>query len=205
MTEQYVSDCVAVRRRKLDELFADQPYLSATMMASRLHERMADERPPVHIPVVSMPDSDDEVLVRLIEGRRRNAFPTDATSPEPQARTSEPENASERGRPAREHVSPPDFDTTQDGWTRLELLVDFRACPPRIRGVDGTEFGREVMTVAETAQFLRVSPKTVRAWVRQGQLPCARMGRRLRFRRTAVLEWMQRQEQDGGARPAPPL
>ncbi len=30
------------RRRKLDELFADEPYLSATMKARRLHEKMND-------------------------------------------------------------------------------------------------------------------------------------------------------------------
>lgn len=36
---------VEARRRRLEELFEDQPFLSATMKASRLHERQVAPRP----------------------------------------------------------------------------------------------------------------------------------------------------------------
>lgn len=36
---------VEARRRRLEELFEDEPFLSATMRASRLHERKVPDRP----------------------------------------------------------------------------------------------------------------------------------------------------------------
>jgi excisionase family DNA binding protein len=42
------------RRRRLDELFEDEPYLSATMRASRLHEREAPGETQVHLQEVPL-------------------------------------------------------------------------------------------------------------------------------------------------------
>ncbi len=41
----------------------------------------------------------------------------------------------------------------------------------------------EMLTVHEVAQLLRVEPRTVRDWIRTGQLPAIRIGRMLRIRR----------------------
>ena len=48
-----------------------------------------------------------------------------------------------------------------------------------------------LLTVAETADLLRTSPKAVYAMVARGQLPgVIRIGRNLRFRRDALLDWI---------------
>jgi excisionase family DNA binding protein len=40
------------------------------------------------------------------------------------------------------------------------------------------------MTVFEVAELLRVNPQTVRNWIDKGSLPAARVGRRVRIRRS---------------------
>ena len=48
-----------------------------------------------------------------------------------------------------------------------------------------------LMTVAEVADLLRTSPKAVYAMVAREQLPgVRRIGRNLRFRRDALLDWL---------------
>lgn len=50
-----------------------------------------------------------------------------------------------------------------------------------------------LLTVEELGELLRVSPKAVYAMVRRGQVKGAiKVGRRLRFDRDAVLEWLGR-------------
>jgi excisionase family DNA binding protein len=48
----------------------------------------------------------------------------------------------------------------------------------------------EVLTLAETAQLLRVSEDAVRELASQGDLPGRKVGRRWRFSRQAVIEWL---------------
>lgn len=50
----------------------------------------------------------------------------------------------------------------------------------------GTESLDRVLTVAEVAEYLRVSTKTVYALVANGELPSFRIGRALRCRMSAV-------------------
>ena len=47
-----------------------------------------------------------------------------------------------------------------------------------------------LMTVAELAAYLRVNPKTVYDWAARGELPCLRLGNRLRFAADDVLRWL---------------
>jgi len=48
-----------------------------------------------------------------------------------------------------------------------------------------------LFTVTETAELLRTSPKAIYAMVARGQLPgIIRIGRNLRFRRDALLDWL---------------
>ena len=52
-----------------------------------------------------------------------------------------------------------------------------------------------LLTVAETADLLRTSPKAVYAMVARGQLPgVRRIGRRLLFRRDALLNWLDQKD-----------
>ena len=45
-----------------------------------------------------------------------------------------------------------------------------------------------LMTVEEVAELLSVSTRTVYRFVKQGDLPCVRVGHRIYFTRTAMIE-----------------
>ena len=47
---------------------------------------------------------------------------------------------------------------------------------------------RELLTLNETARLLRVTPETIRRYVRQGRIPAYHVGRGLRFDEGAVLK-----------------
>ena len=52
-----------------------------------------------------------------------------------------------------------------------------------------------LLTVAETAALLRTSRKAVYAMVERGQLPgVIRIGRRLLFRRDALVDWLDQKD-----------
>ena len=48
----------------------------------------------------------------------------------------------------------------------------------------------EVLTVKEVCELLRVHPSTVYKLLRQGKLPCFRVGSEWRFRKDLVMSWM---------------
>jgi excisionase family DNA binding protein len=54
---------------------------------------------------------------------------------------------------------------------------------------------KEVLNVVEAAQFLGISERTLRQLIAEKRLPFARIGGSLRLRRTALVEWLQQQEQ----------
>ena len=49
----------------------------------------------------------------------------------------------------------------------------------------------EVMTAREVAELLRVSSDTVHDYADAGKIPHRRMGRRLLFSRTAIMDWLR--------------
>jgi putative molybdopterin biosynthesis protein len=53
----------------------------------------------------------------------------------------------------------------------------------------------ENMTVKEVADFLRVSRQTVYTMVKQGKIPCFRVGTKVRFKRGDVIALTQTQTQ----------
>jgi excisionase family DNA binding protein len=57
---------------------------------------------------------------------------------------------------------------------------------------------REVLTLKEAADYLQVSPATLRAWAKRGRVAVARLGQgksaRLRFRREALLVALKQAE-----------
>jgi len=177
MIDKCPIDVMDARRRKLDELFADQPYLSPTMRASSLHDLGLDELPPLRIPV----DDDDDMPMRLVR-----LHETEPTVLAPFAMEA-----------VSLHVAPvvrtPPVAVPNGGEVRLELVLDVNAAQhvlsARIKPMEP-----EVMTVAEAARYLRISESTVRHWVRDEGMPSAQVGRRRRFRRDALLAWLESRE-----------
>ena len=55
----------------------------------------------------------------------------------------------------------------------------------------------DVLTAKQAAEFLQLSPETVKAKARAGLIPAAKVGREWRFSRRQLLEWIE----DGGTIP----
>lgn len=53
---------------------------------------------------------------------------------------------------------------------------------------------REVFSLPEAAEFLGVDDRTLRDWVKHRDVPCAKIGGLLRFRRVALLRWLREME-----------
>lgn len=49
----------------------------------------------------------------------------------------------------------------------------------------------EIMTIAETAQYLRTSLSTLYKLAQEGRVPCQKVGRHWRFRREAIDRWLE--------------
>jgi excisionase family DNA binding protein len=59
----------------------------------------------------------------------------------------------------------------------------------------------EYLTPEDVAELLQVSPKTVSRWsLEDATMPALRRGRVLRFRRDALMAWLQRHEQGNRGR-----
>lgn len=188
------ADALDARRRRLDELFADQPYLSATMRAAQMHSRSHDAAPPFAIPVVP----GDDVARRVPESRAGGAPAPTLLSrcldmvPGPTAPTRAPQPAPAPAAPApvARALAVPD-----EGALYLGLTVDTRQSPAEVRVVPiSGHTAPDVMTPREAAEYLRFGESTVRQWARLGRLPGIRIGGRLRFRRQALLKWLADQE-----------
>ena len=77
--------------------------------------------------------------------------------------------------------------------TRCLGVLRWRAEPHGL-GLDArmSEF-EPLLDVQEAADLLRIHPKTVQAWARAGRLPCLRMGKYWRFRKSALEVWVAEQ------------
>ena len=51
-----------------------------------------------------------------------------------------------------------------------------------------------LLDAAEVAGVLHVSTRWVRDATREGQLPCIRLGRQVRYRLDTIIEWVEGQE-----------
>jgi len=51
-----------------------------------------------------------------------------------------------------------------------------------------------LLTVRELATFLGLHEKTIYDWTARGELPCLRLGNRLRFEPNDVLRWLSAQK-----------
>lgn len=55
----------------------------------------------------------------------------------------------------------------------------------------------EIMTVAELAAFLRLRENTIYELAAAGKIPCLRIGKSVRFSKSAVLRWASGQDRSG--------
>ena len=53
---------------------------------------------------------------------------------------------------------------------------------------------REVLSVPEAADFLGVKERTLRRWIVERGVPHAKIGGLIRFRRSALVEWLKEEE-----------
>jgi len=190
------SDIVQLnRRRKLDELFADQQYLSPTMKARSIHDRLDDEPMPVVIPIITQEASDNASPTNFKEipwthqpSERKQA---DARSGNPPMRTNtiiEPYPSQTISIPSSEK------ENKQEGRMLLQLSISSGEKDQiRVQAQHGAP-APDVMTIEEAAKYLRVSVATVRTWVREKSIPCVHFGKRVRFRKESLLSWFGEKE-----------
>ena len=55
----------------------------------------------------------------------------------------------------------------------------------------------KLLTVNQIAEYLQVSPRTIREWVYIGFIPCAKLGRNVRFKLSSVEKWVKNKEKNG--------
>jgi excisionase family DNA binding protein len=48
----------------------------------------------------------------------------------------------------------------------------------------------EIMTIEETAQYLRISSSSLYKYAQEGKIPCQKIGRHWRFRRQTLERWL---------------
>ena len=49
----------------------------------------------------------------------------------------------------------------------------------------------EIMTIGETAQYLRISSSSLYKLAQDGRIPCQKVGRHWRFRKQALDRWLE--------------
>jgi excisionase family DNA binding protein len=49
----------------------------------------------------------------------------------------------------------------------------------------------EIMTIGETASYLRISISSLYKLAQEGRIPCQKVGRHWRFRREAIDRWLE--------------
>ena len=59
---------------------------------------------------------------------------------------------------------------------------------------EGFARGKDLLNVADVAEYLRVEQTTVQRWCREGSLPCMKIGKEWRIRRQALGRFLERSE-----------
>lgn len=68
-----------------------------------------------------------------------------------------------------------------------------------IKGQDDRLLGRELLTLDELSEFLKIKPKTIRQWVYQGRIPSLKINGLLRFGNQDIEVWLHKQRRNGQA------
>lgn len=70
---------------------------------------------------------------------------------------------------------------------RAELLNQYQKSKDMATVIEGIKF----YTIPETAKALRVTPQTIRAWIKQGRLKSQRIGRPILITENNLREFLQ--------------
>jgi len=62
---------------------------------------------------------------------------------------------------------------------------------------------REILTLEEVADYLRVSERTVYDWANKGEIPCGKLGTTWRFKRSEVERWVDEKLSGRNSAPGP--
>ena len=96
----------------------------------------------------------------------------------------------------------PDNEVGADGrpdglYVTETSMVSSRHAPyaPPEPPPSGRNGGRELLTAEEVAQLLGMGVDWVYAQTRKGRIPHIRLGRFVRYRRQAILDWLEKKEQ----------
>ena len=182
------------KRRKLDELFADQPYLSTTMRARSIHERLADTPKPLVIPVMAA-EAEDTIRLSDVPHQSKSDLTLSYTELSPEESKTELMMRERREKLNRLLPTKPANAEVPDNLVLLELRMENEQNDRSLRANARIHhFSPEVMTLQEAADFLRFSISTIRCLVREKGMPCAHIGRRIRFRKEAILDWLKEHE-----------
>ena len=60
---------------------------------------------------------------------------------------------------------------------------------------EGEQVDKGILTTQEAAQYLSIKEETLRRWAAAKAIPVVRLNRLLRFRRSALDEWLAEREQ----------
>jgi excisionase family DNA binding protein len=182
------------KRRKLDELFADQPYLSTTMRARSIHERLADTPKPLVIPVMNA-EADEPVHLADVSRQPSRDLTLSYTELSPEESKTELMMRERREKLNRLIPTKTAISEAPENLVLLELHMEGDKCDKSLRAnARSMSLSPEVMTLQEAADFLRFSISTIRCLVKDKGMPCAHIGRRIRFRKVAILEWLKEHE-----------
>ena len=72
-----------------------------------------------------------------------------------------------------------------------ETIVNHMECGTRESIAAKEAAVPQLLTVRDVAKLLQFHEKTIYAWAERGELPCMRVGNRLRFDPSAVSRWLQ--------------
>lgn len=66
-----------------------------------------------------------------------------------------------------------------------------------MHATNGNEATEGLWGYREVAEYLKVSPKTVRKWASEKRLPVVKVGNRNRFRRSDIDRWLDERTEGG--------
>ena len=73
---------------------------------------------------------------------------------------------------------------------RLKRTENKVAEPPQLGTTIQTARDPDILTLAEAARFLRISPSLLYKLARERTTPCARLGRKYVFSRSTLTKWL---------------
>ncbi|MCX7661052.1 MAG: helix-turn-helix domain-containing protein [Candidatus Omnitrophica bacterium] len=53
---------------------------------------------------------------------------------------------------------------------------------------------KDLMTIEELAHYLKVKPRTIYEWLKQGKIPAIKLVGQWRFRKESIDRWLQQHE-----------